>query len=74
MMASYRYTALNQDGQRIDGHVDAATVDEARSQLDQDGNLIALLGPVLLERKQYICRYTSSLWYCCTKTAYQLGF
>ncbi|MBN1852961.1 MAG: type II secretion system F family protein [Pirellulales bacterium] len=36
-MAMYRYTAINQEGHRVDGHAEAASVDMARTQLEQDG-------------------------------------
>jgi type II secretory pathway component PulF len=36
-MVSYRYTAHDPEGRRVDGHVDANSVEEARLRLEQDG-------------------------------------
>ena len=36
-MVNYRYTAHDPEGRRVDGHVDAETVEEARLRLEQDG-------------------------------------
>jgi len=36
-MASYCYTAEDKEGRRVDGQVEAATIEEARSRLEQEG-------------------------------------
>ena len=36
-MVSYRYTAHDPEGRRVDGHVDAESVEEARRGLEQEG-------------------------------------
>jgi type II secretory pathway component PulF len=36
-MVSYRYTAEDPRGERVDGHIDAASVEEARRRLEEDG-------------------------------------
>ena len=36
-MVSYRYTAHDPEGRRVDGHVDAESVEEARLRLEQEG-------------------------------------
>ncbi len=36
-MVSYRYTAHDPEGRRVDGHVDAETIEEARRRLEQEG-------------------------------------
>ena len=36
-MVNYRYTAHDPEGRRVDGHVDAQTVEEARLRLEQEG-------------------------------------
>ena len=36
-MVNYRYTAEDSQRRRVDGHVDAATVEEARRRLEQEG-------------------------------------
>ena len=36
-MPTYRYTADDYEGRRTSGHLDAATVEEARRQLEEQG-------------------------------------
>ena len=36
-MVSYRYTAEDSSGERVDGHVDATSVEEARRRLEEEG-------------------------------------